>query len=123
MALRVTMHCIDDVDLSWDAKKGDVRGLDAAYREASRLTDVSMSTLREKFLSFLDPEGATYIMGDNSTRGRASASCDRTKLRKLSTAHCDAIRTFIAYRNSSKGAGKVCVARVGGTCSTCSESF
>ena len=58
-AQRVTMHCIDDADLSWDDKKGDVRGLDAAYREASRLTDVSMSTLREKFLSFLDSEGAT----------------------------------------------------------------
>jgi hypothetical protein len=84
-----------------------VRGLDPAFGEAAELTGVSKRKTRELFKSFLESEGASFLVGDNTTRGRASENCDLMKLQKLTTAHYDAIRAFIKHRNSSKGAGKV----------------
>jgi hypothetical protein len=107
LALHVTLKIVDKADLKWDVEGNKVRGLDPIFGEAAELTGMSKSKIRELFNSFLESEGASFLVGDNTTRGRASENCDRTKLQKLTTAHYDAIRAFVKHRNSSKGAGKV----------------
>jgi hypothetical protein len=80
LALHVTLKCVDKAALTWDTEADDVRGLAGAFGEAAELTGMSKSKIRELFNSFLESEGATFIVGDNTTRGRASENCDRTKL-------------------------------------------
>jgi hypothetical protein len=116
LALHVTLKLVDTADLRWDSESEKVCGLDPVFGEASELTGMSKSKIRRLFNSFLESEGATFFVGDNSTRGRAGENCNRSALQKLTTAHYDAIRAFIKHRNSSKGAGKVRCVGVGAGC-------
>jgi hypothetical protein len=59
------------------------------------------------FDSFVESDGVTFDIADTSKRGRGSDSVDKQSLYKVKPEQAAAIKAFIAYANSSKGASKV----------------
>ena len=100
LALHVTMKHVEKAELNWNNENNTVRGLALAFTEAAEVTGVSKSKIRDLFNSYLTSGGSSFFVGDNTTRGRASANCDHTKFHKLTNSHYDATRAFIAFRNS-----------------------
>ena len=111
MALRVLLQLIDESftssikTLKWDINSGKVMGLSPILERASVLTGIfcsKLSNLSEQFC-----ESGEVLVADGSIRERGSPNADRSAFRKLTPEHEAAIKTFIDYRNSSQGAGKV----------------
>jgi len=107
MALRVTCQVIEEANLKFDPASGKIPGLHACYERAATLTGSTPSTLKRLFDSLLESDGATYKISDTSKRGRGSDSVDKASLYKINPGQVEAIKAFIAYSNSSKGAAKV----------------
>ena len=111
MALRVLLQLIDESftssikTLKWDINSGKVMGLSPILERASVLTGIfcsRLSNLSEQFC-----KSGEVLVADGSIRERGSPNADRSAFRKLTPEHEAAIKTFIDYRNSSQGAGKV----------------
>ena len=65
MALRVTLGLVERATLTWDSKNGKIKGLGPVFSEASALTLVGVSKLKELFEHYY----ATDKEGDQRFKG------------------------------------------------------
>jgi hypothetical protein len=78
LALHVTKKHIEKAEMTWNNENNVVCGLDLAFTEAIEVTGLSKSKFWDLFNSYSVSNGASFVVGVNTTRGRASENCDRT---------------------------------------------
>ena len=107
MALIVTLNLVDEADLTVTSRDKKVAGLHAVLSRAAALCSSTVGTVTNLFWSYLESDGASFNISDNSSRGRGSKTVDRASLYRVNEVQTKAIMGFIDYRHSATGAGKV----------------
>ena len=104
VALLVALQLIEDADLVVDADQKKVKGLDKHLANAARLCSTTLKTLKLVFWAFVESQGETIEVTDNTTRGRGGVDVkDRASMHKTYQGQVDAIKAFIKYRHDGKG--------------------
>jgi hypothetical protein len=111
MCLIVTMRLFEEADLKVDANRKTVAGLRPVLVRAAQLCSSSFEVVSRIFWSYVESNGETFDVTDNSSRGRGSSTVEKATLYRINEAQSAKIKEFVEYRNSATGQGKVSLER------------
>jgi len=106
MALLVTLRLVDEAELVVKSQSLKVAGLRSCFRRAAELTSSSIQTISNLFWSYIESDGETFHITDNSGRGRGSETINWASLYKISEEQTAVIKAFVDFRHGTKGACK-----------------
>jgi hypothetical protein len=107
MCLTVAMQLFEEADLKLDGDSRKIVGLRPVLGRAAELCRTTFETVVSIFWSYIESNGETFDITDNSFRGRGSATVDKATFYKINEGRCAAIKDFVEYRNSARGQAKV----------------